>query len=386
MSKMILSALSFAVINTALCNPPATVTTSVAKEYLVTAELKQSPSAEELKKAYPTIAAFVKNGFKAYKVTYNTVTPDGKPIVASGAMYVPDVSGNFPVLNYNHGTIFPSREKSAPSYMSGYDYEAAIAKLFAANGYVTVVPDYLGYGSSKDSDHPYGVYNVIAQASADMIYAVKEFSAKNKISLSGKYFVSGWSEGAAVGLATVKLLEQRNDPDLKVSAAVLNAGPYFSSAFAEHILDAGKPMRYMTSYIWVLKSFNKLYGFNRPMSYYFNEPYATRLEKTFEAEISTEPRELFRADFIDRFMNGRDTLFSNALSANDLWKTKTNAKIVLVHGDKDDYVPLFNSEKAYTEMKKAGSDVDLKVLKGQNHTSGVFAFLQTAYDTFEAKR
>jgi predicted esterase len=38
-----------------------------------------------------------------------------------------------------------------------------------------------------------------------MLYAVREFCDKNNIPLSGKNFFTGWSEGAAVTLATCKI-------------------------------------------------------------------------------------------------------------------------------------------------------------------------------------
>ena len=73
----------------------------------------------------------------------------------------------------------------------------------------------------------------------------------------------------------------------------------------------------------------------------------------------------------------------NAMLENDLWNWKPVSKIVFCHGDKDEYVPIFNSEKAYTTMKAKGADVTLKIFKGETHSSGVYAYIQQVFETFE---
>jgi len=357
-----------------------------ANKYLVSTEQKLQSSADEIKTAHPEVALFVKNGYAAYRITYNTVSPTGEVVIASGAIYVPEVKGAMPLLNYNHGTIFPSRERNAPSYISDYGAEGNIAKLFAANGYLVAMPDYLGYGSTKKLPHPYGAYHINARTVTDMLHAVKEFCIDKQLVLSGKNFFSGWSEGAAIALATVLDLEKNNDEDFKPTATVLNAGPYYTSAFVDHILDATEPLRYMKSYVWVLQSYNELYKINRPSEYYFNTPYANRLNEGPEADISQDAQELFATGFRNDFKSGKDTVLVNALKENDLWTGKPLSPVVFCHGDKDDYVPLFNSQKAFDEMKAKGADVKLKIFKGQTHISGVFAFLQTAFGAFEEKR
>ncbi len=82
------------------------------------------------------------------------------------------------------------------------------------------------------------------------------------------------------------------------------------------------------------------------------------------------------------YKSGRDTALQLAMQQNDLWNWKPESKIVFCHGDKDDYVPLFNSEKAYSTMKAKGADVTLNVFKGATHTSGVYNFALIAVNTF----
>ena len=139
----------------------------------------------------------------------------------------------------------------------------------------------------------------------------------------------------------------------------------------------------MNSYAWILQSYNRLYNINKPLSYYFTEPAAANLGKNPETYISKDPQQLFTQTFINNFKNGKDTALQSAFLKNDLWNWKPESRIVFCHGDKDDYVPLFNSEKAYQAMQAKGADVDLKIFRGQNHSSGIFQFVTTLFSTFE---
>ena len=351
----------------------------------MSAEAKDKVGVDELKQTYGQFSAFIRNGYTAYRVTYHTTNTDGKDVVASGAIFVPDTKAALPVLNYNHGTYFPSHEREAPSYL-GYSYEVIMGKLFSGAGYLVVMPDYIGYGATKKETHPYGAYHEISGSVIDMLRAVNEFCTKNKIALSGKNFFSGWSEGAAVAMATVKSLEENHKGEFTPTATVLNAGPYYSSQFVHHILDADHSLTYMNTYVWILQSYNRLYNINKPLSYYFNEPAATDLKDGPETYISRDPQKLFTETFRNNYKTGKDTALQNALERNDLWNWKPESKIVFCHGDRDDYVPIFNSEKAYSAMKAKGADVSLQVFRGQNHSSGVFNFIREAFTNFEKAR
>lgn len=357
----------------------------VIREWLVSAESKETANATELRSRYGQLASYIRNGYTAYTIRYNTTGLDGSVLVASGAIFVPDIQQAVPLMNYNHGTYFPSQEQEAPSYI-GYGYEVMMGKLFASAGYLVVMPDYIGYGSTKDKPHPYGAYHEIGGSVIDMLRAVKEFVEKKEIRLSGKNFYCGWSEGAAVSLATVKLLENSHPGEFTPTTSVLNAGPYFSSGFVHHVLDATRPLKYMKTYAWILQSYNAVYNIGRPLSYYFREPAAGALKEGPGAYIPQEPHKLLTEEFRNNYRSGKDTALRNAFLRNDLWNWEPSSKVVFCHGDRDDYVPLFNSEKAYHTMKAKGADVELKVFKGQDHSSGVLQFVREAFENFEAAK
>lgn len=373
--KLYMIALTALVVLQSCSNAEARNEKRDPKTWLVSAEAKTKQSVDQVRESNPLAALFIKNGYTAYRITYNTIGADGKELVASGAVFVPDTRGPLPLLNYNHGTYFPSQERNAPSYL-GHGDEISIGKLFSAAGYLVVMPDYIGYGSTKKEKHPYGAYHLIAASVTDMLRAVKEFCDKNDITLSGQNFFSGWSEGAAVSLATVKALEEDNSKEFTPTASVLNAGPYYTSGFARHVVDSKEHMRYMASYVWILRSYNRIYNINKPDSWYFKEPFASRLKNDPETYMPGDPQELFSDSFRESFSTGKETALDKAMLENDLWDWKPRSRVVFCHGDKDDYVPLFNSEKAYSSMKAKGADVSLQVFKGHTHRSSAMGYVQ----------
>lgn len=351
------------------------------EKYFVSAEKGEHLPVNKIREKYPQLSQMITNGFTSYKIIYHSHNVNGELIDLSGALFIPDSDELHPLLNYNHGTIFPSQERNAPSYLSNFSMESGIGKIFSAAGYVVMLPDYIGYGSSKSFEHPYGAYDIIARSSIDMIYAVKEFCKKEKIRLSSKNFFSGWSEGAAVAMAVIRQLEKSGD--IQPTATVLNAGPYFSSGFVQHILNSQEPLKFMNTYAWVLQSYNRVYQLHKPLEYFFNAEAAAKLKLNIQAKIPLVPDQLFNETFKASYLSGNEKDLEEIFIRNDLWNWKPAGKLVLCHGDQDDYVPYFNSVKAYEEMKVKGADVSLRTFKGQTHSSGVMYYLMEMYQTFK---
>lgn len=186
---------------------------------------------------------------KIEKVSYPTLGAAGERTNATAAVMLPsgnsaDCKGNRPVLLYAHGTTTDK----------GYDFSQVgnannpavneanlIAANFAAQGYIVVAPNYAGYDSSDLGYHP---YLVAEQQSIDMVDALN--SARtiiseqqqannanyNAINDSGQLFISGYSQGGHVAMATARLLESQNKA---VTAIAPLSGPYALAAFGDAI-------------------------------------------------------------------------------------------------------------------------------------------------------
>ncbi|MGB2139837.1 MAG: alpha/beta hydrolase family protein [Psychrobacter sp.] len=188
-------------------------------------------------------------GVTIEKVSYPTVGAAGEATNATAALMLPtgdsdECQGERPVLLYAHGTTTDR----------GYDFtqvgnvnnpavgeSTLIAANFAAQGYIVVAPNYAGYDDSELDYHP---YLVAEQQSNDMVDALesarsvidKQKLASNdnytNIDDSGKLYLSGYSQGGHVAMATARLLESQNKT---VTAIAPLSGPYALAAFGDAI-------------------------------------------------------------------------------------------------------------------------------------------------------
>jgi pimeloyl-ACP methyl ester carboxylesterase len=330
--------------------------------------------------AVPLVGALVQYPIRVYRLTYRTRTPEGQETTASGAVLVPVATTALPVLSYQHGTLVPSSEGQAPSYYAQGSDVWSIVSILASTGYVVSAPDYLGYGASKALPHPYEHAASLASASADMLRATREFCKQQNVSVNQKNFLLGYSEGGYATMALHKLLEEKYAATLPVTASAPGAGAYHKTAFAKYILNAQQPLSFLSTYVWVLRTYDRIYALNRPYSFYYQEPYATQLQANPFAEVPSQASELFAATFRQAVLNDSDPALGKALADNDIYDWKPTAPLALFHGTADDYVPFFNSQDAYDAMRARGAaQVELKPIQGGNHFSSAAAYTLGAY-------
>ena len=218
-------------------NPALRVASLNAADF--TAQLSANTSGQQLLQLAGTPAC----GVDFYYFKYWSVGPDNSAQLASGALMVPTGSaapctGPRPIVLYAHGTTTDSTYNIAdiadPSNAANTE-SAMVAAVFAAQGYIVVAPNYLGYDISTLGYHPY--VNGAANA-ADMMDALT--AARTALlstftpatADSGKLYVTGYSEGGYVAMATVKAMQAAGDV---VTASAPSSGPYALEAFGDAV-------------------------------------------------------------------------------------------------------------------------------------------------------
>lgn len=325
--------------------------------------------------------SFIVYGVDVYRIVYQTSDLNGNPVEASGALIVPATGSSLPLLSFQHGTIREEWEAPSNFLTSYYNTTAYIA----ATGFIIALPDYLGYGASKNMAHPYEHGESLATASRDMLRAVYEFKkVSGKFKDNGQLFLTGYSEGGYATMALLKLLEENHSSEFSVTAASLGAGAYNKTKFAEHIASSDEELVYINSFLWVLDTYNTIYGLNRPYNFYFKEPYATMIQtQGVFADINKNPQELFTQAFRDGILSGTDTEFLDALFLNNNYDWKPYAPLRLYHGTEDDYVPAFNSQTAYDAMTARGAQVEYFPLPGDNHSTAFGPYMLGTFFYFK---
>ena len=328
----------------------------------------------------PLVGSLARYSVRVYRLTYATRNTDGQAITASGALLVPVAPAAVPVISYQHGTLQPDEENRAPSYYSPSSEVWSAVSVLAATGYVVSAPDYIGYGASKNLPHPYEHAASLASASADMLRAAREFCAKEQVSVNQKNFLLGYSEGGYATMALHKLLEEKYATELPVTASAPGAGAYHKSAFAKYIIGSSQPLNFLSTYVWVLRTYDRVYQLNRPFSFYYQEPYATRLQADPFSAVPEQATELFAPGFRQAVLTGSDASLAATLRDNDLYDWKPRAPLALFHGTQDDYVPYFNSEDAYNAMRARGAaKVELRPIPGGTHFTAAPVYTLQAY-------
>ena len=318
--------------------------------------------------------------FKVYNILYQSVDVNGDKILLSGALMIPVNKDNPSMLTINHGTV-TSRTDAASIYPLRI-IEGPMGMIATSIGYVTLIPDYPGFGSSYTM-HPYIHAKSLAISVIDFIRAGRAFCTNNGISLNEKLFLGGYSEGGYVTMATHKEIEENYADEFSLTAVAPMAGPHNLSWMAHHIL--AKSTYDNPAYLaFMMTAYNKTYGWNK-LGEIFNEPYASNMPGYFDgsnryAEINnalpTTISTLFKQSFLDSFLAGNETTLDNALAENTLLGWDPVAPIRMYHGDADSTVFYKNSVDAKVDFESRGAtNIELITIPGGTHmTAGEDAF------------
>ena len=355
---------------------------------LVNSSLIGTFSKEQLGSRYSgasvLLRSLIQYGIKVYRLEYTTTNTDGKSIRASGALLVPDVSGSVPMMSMQHGTI--TSDNDAPSNFQSSSEAYSYGSLFAAQGYIISAPDYIGYGASKDLPHTYEHRNGLATASLDMLRAARDFLSDLKINWDKRLFIAGYSEGGYATMSLQKKLEEETNGEFNLVASSCGAGAYDKPAFMKQVInDKTASVDYINRlYVWVLLTYDRIYGLNRPMTYYFKEPYASQIASNgYGTSINVSLNTTFTDSFKQAINDGSDKEFTAAVQDNDIHDWKPNTPTQLYHGNADEIVSFLNSQNAYDAMKKRGAtNVQLIPVQGGTHASSIVSFILGTYNFF----
>lgn len=311
-----------------------------------------------------------------YRILYTTLYK-GEEIEASGLLVVPKNTPAVPgLVSAQHGTMF--KESDAPSNFpatfSGFE-------LIGTAGYVTVVPDFIGYGASSDIFHPYYDEEHSAQTVVDMLKAAKYFMQEEQIATNDNLFLVGYSEGGYVTLAAQKEIEANPEHGLSLTAVAAGAGGYDLTGMLNEITAA--PTYADPAFLpFILQSYNSTYDWNRPLTDFFQEPYASKIPSLFDgtkireeinSELPNAPDSLFTPAFYAALQDpAEETTLKEALAENSLldWMPKT--PIRLYHGTEDEAVFYSTSESAFEAFTAAGAtNVELVPIQGGMHRTSI---------------
>src|SRR5678815_4837772 len=228
-----------------------------------------------------------KCGIDVYQVRYNTVDPAGAATTASAAMMIPTGSdatcqGPRPVVLYAHGTAAQKTLNLADISNEDNLEGLLAATMFTTQGYVLIAPNYTGYDISTLTYNPYLNADQESKDMVDALTAARS-ALPAPVTDSGKLFVTGYSQGGYVAMATHKMLQETG---AAITASAPMSGPYAVAAFSDAVffgeVTRGTPL-FLT---FTATGYQKAYGdvYSSPTDI-FEARYATGIEALLPSSV-----------------------------------------------------------------------------------------------------
>ena len=316
---------------------------------------------------------YLKYEVTCYRLTYSSVY-EGDSITTTALMMIPDSVEDIRLCVYMHGTIIPLDELTAKQQMPSNYFnstrpsggEVATCGLpMASSGFCVVMPDYIGYGSTANKEHPFIYYPELHFANIDALRAMR-----NALKLSGKenhlVWLGGYSQGGGAALSLHYYIQKDYNTEFTVVSSSCLSGPYNYVGQIEGVLreNIAIPSVLISWSAYVLNRF--CVHRNPDQIFAFTVTDQTSAITNFYGTI----KDIFRPYFIENVLNGSDTEWIEAGKRNSFhagWKPE--GRVFLHHGNKDNVVPYFNTVDAYKGLTEAGGDVTVYTYDGKEHTN-----------------
>lgn len=300
-------------------------------------------------------------GVRAYRLTYKTVDPRGRPTTATGLLTLPKGgSHRLDVVSDTHGTMV--NRDYAPS--AGEDFGRVASYLNAAAGRAVAAPDYLGLGGGPGL-HPYMDTRSSVTASVDMLRAARAAAGKLGRPLNGDVY-AGFSQGGQVAMGLGRALREGADRHFRLRALAPVSGPYDLEGQELPALYDGR-VNDVSGVLYVsywLVAQNRLHAIYKDPAEVFREPYAHRVEGLFDGEHEEEDilgalaptvKDLLTPSFYERLKHPGGGLLDAARENDHTCDWKADLPVRLYAGTADTDVPIANARSCAARLARHGA-------------------------------
>ncbi|WP_240468278.1 alpha/beta hydrolase [Streptomyces dangxiongensis] len=302
-------------------------------------------------------------GVLAYRVTYRTVDPQGRPTTATGLLSVPSGGGRrLGLVSDTHGTM--ANRAYAPSVAED---ARTRSYLFAATGRAVAAPDYLGLGEGPGR-HPYMDTRSAVTASVDMLRAARTASRLLGRSLDRDLYVTGFSQGGQVAMALARAVQGGDAAGFRLKAVAPVAGPYDLQGTEEPALTDGRVNNvsgvFYLSYFLVAQ--NRLHPIYKDPAEVFRQPYAGRVEGLFDGrhkdedivrQLAPTVRKLLTDRFYRELRKPAGGLLEALRANGHACDWKPDVPVRLYAGNRDTDVPIGNARTCARTLAGRGARV-----------------------------
>ena len=276
----------------------------------------------------------------SWRLTYMTSDGFGREVLASGLVGVPvePDGARSPVLSYQHATIY--KDAQAPSnQVAATEPPVVLASL----GFIVVAADYVGYGASRGSQHPYLLSTPTAAVVMDLLTAARTWRQTQGVADNRQLFMLGYSEGGYTTLAAHRAMQASASPHLtQLVASVPGAGPYHVGVTLDAQLQR---VRDESTALAALVSPGRLSKLGTTVRDEVRR-LILRLVIPDDADVT------FQSTFLDNFLADDAAAIDRDSNVHD-WKPE--APVRMFHGRDDQTVPYAASTRTLQAMQARGA-------------------------------
>ena len=311
----------------------------------------------------------------AYGVRYHTVAPDGTPIVASGVVYYPKNTNPRGVLE-----ISPiNKSKHGCVSRNVLTAEVVIATL----GYICIIPDLIGCGSTDDLPISYMQHENAAQVSADLRRAAAELirNAYGK-TMPSESTLLGYSLGGSISWALARHYAKHPELGVNVEDIYIGGGAYDPSiALKTFISTRYSQYAVLPNIIYSMDYYDKLsLDFSKIFKGELLENYQEWCTGSIPIAQLTQRLGVNMEDYLDFSFFTDDNPDMNRLMQTAASKAIPNdwrpsERVHLYCAKEDSYVPRQCSDELYKYLLNVGAKVEYNVMDG-DHVEGAIKMFE----------
>ena len=343
---------------------------------------RQHFSDESVYKVMKKLYRFTHKHYVTFPVAYWSTDPQGDSLLVSGRVYLPKRRYLSGIVVANHYTICSDAE--APSNT------IAMESVLTMKGYAVIMPDYVGYGLSRDEVHPYLHWRSAAQTAVDLLNCMPAMLAHYGYSYPTDVVIDGYSQGGAVALGVTRLLEEmqnKGEIDWTIRKLYAGAGPYDPAATYDYCVSLDT-MGIPAAIPLIVMGLSDAYDLEFELEDFFLEPLLSNYEQWIGSKEltvgdinlrmgSVVMSQLMTAESLDRNQPLAKMLYE-ALSWNSNIGYDLQSPAYFLHSLEDEVVPIINSRRLAAAMP---NDRDITYDFGEygSHMAASIPFMQYLY-------
>ena len=343
---------------------------------------RQHFSDESVYKVMKKLYRFTHKHYVTFPVAYWSTDPQGDSLLVSGRVYLPKRRYLNGIVIANHYTICSDAE--APSNIPSME------SVFTMKGYAVIMPDYVGYGLSRDEVHPYLHWRSAAQTAVDLLNCMPNLLAYYGYTYPTDVVISGYSQGGAVALGVARMLEELqhdSETNWTIRKLYAGAGPYDPAGTYLYSMERDE-MGIPAAIPLIVMGLSDAYNLEFELEDFFLEPLLSNYEDWILSKEYTvgEINHLMGSTIMSELMT-EDVLTLDSPQADMLYKVllwnsnvgyDLQSPAYFLHSLDDEVVPLLNTINLEEQMPNKSSqtyDIDYY----GSHMAASVPFMQYVY-------